>query len=292
MPKIKVGNTHLFFDVYGSQLNIGESDVREKRTMLVLHGAHGVVDHTLYAEFWSKFSDMVQVIFLDQRGCGRSDKRDASEWNLKHWGQDVYDFCEALAIQKPIVAGISMGGHVMCEYMSQYPNHPGALIFCHTEAKQNINIVIEKFRELGGDEVAEICHQNFMSPTPGIVKSFQEKCMPLYGKKGYNKVELNRCIQRPEIFEHYCKHEMKQFNYLDELDKIQCPSLFMVGAKSPGHPPQLTQEMASRVDPKWAHYHEFKDAGAPVYNDSPEEAYQVVSKFIQSVVVSEDWSNE
>lgn len=84
MPKIKINDTHLFFNIYGSQLNIGASDVKEKQTLLVLHGGHGFADHTLYVEFWSQFADSIQVIFLDQRGCGRSDVCDSSEWNLAH----------------------------------------------------------------------------------------------------------------------------------------------------------------------------------------------------------------
>lgn len=280
MPKIKINGAQLFFDVYGSKLAINESGVQEKSTLLVLHGGHGMVDHTLYVEFWSQFSEMAQVIFLDQRGCGRSDKREASEWNLKQWGQDIYDFCEALAIQKPIVAGVSMGGHVMCEYVSHYPNHPGALIFCNTEAKMDIDVMVEKFRELGGDKVAEICRQNYLAPTPDIVAAYRDHCVPFYAKNAYSKKEIQRCIQRMEIFEHYCKNEMNQFNYLGELHKIQCPTLFMVGEKSPGHPSPLAKTMADKIDPQWVHYHEFKDAGAPVYKDSPEEAYKLVSQFI------------
>ena len=67
MPKIKINNTHLFFDVYGSHLQILHDSVIEKPTLLVLHGGHGVADQPLYVDFWSRFSDIAQVIFLDQR---------------------------------------------------------------------------------------------------------------------------------------------------------------------------------------------------------------------------------
>ena len=283
MPKIKVGNTHLFFDVYGSQLSIDASAVKEKPTLLVLHGGHGVVDHTLYVRFWSQFSDCAQVILLDQRGCGRSEACDSSEWNLDHWGQDVFEFCEALAIKKPIIAGVSMGGHVMCEYVSRYPDHPGALIFCNTEARFDIDMVCDVFRRLGGQDIAELARKNFISPTPEIIEEFKKKCVPYYGKNAYTSKEIARCTQRTEVFEHYCKNEMNQFNYLNELYKINCPTLFMVGEQSPGHPPKCAQLMANKIKSERVIYREFKDAGAPVYNDSPEESYQAVSQFIKQV---------
>ncbi len=92
--------------------------------------------------------------------------------------------------------------------------------------------------------------------------------------------EINRCQQRTEVFEHYCRHEMKTFDYLDDVHKIACPTLFMVGEESPGHPPKAAKEMASKINDQWVTYHEFDGAGAPVYNDSPEEAYRAVKQFI------------
>jgi pimeloyl-ACP methyl ester carboxylesterase len=280
MPKIKVANAELFFDVYGSKLEIGKSTVREKPTLLVLHGGHGFVDHTLYVQFWSQFSDIAQVIFLDQRGCGRSDLRTAEEWNLRYWGEDVYQFCQALGIEKPIIAGVSMGGHVMCEYVTKYPNHPGALIFCNTEAKFDLDLVCEAFRKLGGDEIAELARKNFSSPTPEIIEEFKNKGVPFYARNAYTPTEIARCQQRTQVFEHYCKNKMTQFNYLGQLNKIQCPTLFMVGEISPGHPPRAAQLMMAEIDPKLVTHHEFKNAGAPVYKDSPEEAEQVVRDLI------------
>ncbi len=283
MPKIKLGDTQLFFDIYGSKLKINEFDVKEKPTLLVLHGAHGMVDHTLYVEFWSQFSNIAQVIFLDQRGCGRSDLRDSSEWNLKYWAQDVYDFCEALNIQRPIVAGVSMGGHVMCEYVKRYPSHAGGLIFCNTEAKLDVEAMIEKFRELGGDEVAEICRKNYLAPTPEIAAAYRDRCVPFYARNAYSKTEVKRCTQHMEVFAHYCTGEANQFDYLSDMNKIQCPTLFMVGEKSPGHPPALAKAMVERMEQRWVHYHEFKDAGAPVYKDSPAESEQVARAFIKTL---------
>lgn len=283
MPKVKIGNTSLFFDIYGSKLDVQKTDVKEKPTLLVLHGGHGMADHTLYVEFWSQFSKVAQIIFLDQRGCGRSDRCDSSEWNLRQWGQDVFDFCEALDIKKPIVMGLSMGGHVLCEYATQHPQHPGALVFCNTEAKFDLDLVAEKFEARAGKDVAEIVRQNFMAPTPEIVKLYQERCVPFYAKNAYTQTEMKRCQQRMEIFEHYCKNEMKTFTYLDKLGGIVCPVLFMVGEESTGHPVKAAEKMAAKMKKELVTYHLFKGAGAPVYKDSLKESLEVVNRFISQI---------
>jgi len=172
---------------------------------------------------------------------------------------------------------------VMCEYVKSYPNHPGGLIFCNTEAKMDIDAMVEQFKDLGGEEVAEICRKNYLAPTAESVEAYRDKCIPFYAKNAYSKQEIQRCIQRMEIFENYCKNEFKHFDYLGKLDKVQCPTLFMVGEKSPGHPPKLAKMMAEKIKPELVSYHEFKDAGSPVYKDAEQESEAVVRNFLMKV---------
>lgn len=170
----------------------------------------------------------------------------------------------------------------MCAY---YPEQPAALIFCNTEARFDIDLVCGVLKKLGGSEVANLARLNFTNPTPKIIEEFKQKCVPFYGKNAYKPEEISRCIQRTEVFEYYCKNEMQQFNYLTDLHKIRCPTLLMVGEKSPGHPPKAAREMAESIPKKWVTYYEFKDAGAPVYKDSPTEAYQVIKDFIDNIIL-------
>jgi pimeloyl-ACP methyl ester carboxylesterase len=277
---IKINNCNLFFDVYGSKLKITSDKVIEKPTLIVLHGGHGMADHTLYIEFWSQFSDIAQVIFLDQRGCGRSDHRSAEEWNLKNWGEDLYQFCSALNIKNPIIAGVSMGGHVMCEYVSHYPEQPAGLIFCNTEARFVLDDVCAELERRGGKHIAELARKQFTQPTAEISAQYEKECVPYYAKNAYTSAEVKRCLQHKEVFDHFCKNEMQKFDYLNELSKIKCPTLLMVGADSPLHVTKRAEEMRDKINSEYVKMEIFKEAGAPVYKDKPEEAYQVIKEFL------------
>lgn len=280
---ITINDCKIFFDVYGSKLDILPDRVIEKPTLIVLHGGHGMVDHTVYVNFWSRFSDIAQVILIDQRGCGRSDQRNSSEWNLKQWAEDLHIFCRLLGINQPIIAGVSMGGHVMLDYIRRYPDEAQALIFCNTEAQFILEDVCAVMERKAGKNVAELLRKQFTQPTPETQKEYQQKCVPHYGKKGYTQNEVSRCIQHPEVFVHYCKDELLQFNYLDALDKIKVPTLLMVGQESPLHPPIRAFEMTDRIEKSLVEMHVFEGAGAPVYNDAPAEAEQVVRQFVRSL---------
>src|SRR5438094_6009006 len=116
MPFININNVNLYYEI-AAQPNLP----KDAGYLLILHGGPGVSDHSLYYDFWSQFSNQAHVVFFDMRGHGQSDKGDVQHWNLKQWGKDVYEFCQALNIKKPIVAGISFGGWVALSYALQYP---------------------------------------------------------------------------------------------------------------------------------------------------------------------------
>jgi pimeloyl-ACP methyl ester carboxylesterase len=108
---VTVNGVRLFFDVEGSKFVPDGPVMREKPTLLMLHGGPGS-DHSIYRPAYSALSDIVQIIYLDHRGNGRSEDGPRERWNLAQWGEDVWAFCDALGIVNPIVLGASFGGMV------------------------------------------------------------------------------------------------------------------------------------------------------------------------------------
>src|SRR3954465_1610838 len=125
--------------------------MREKPTLLMLHGGPGF-DHTMYKPTFSQLADIAQVIYLDQRGQGRSSGDDPATWTLAQWGDDVKGLCDALGIEKPIVYGGSFGGFVAQSYVTRHPEHPGKLILVSTSARMDYHAVFAAFERIGGKE--------------------------------------------------------------------------------------------------------------------------------------------
>lgn len=66
-----VNGIRLFFDVDGAGLVPDGPTMRQKPVMLLLHGGPGS-DHSGYKPVFGQLADLVQIIYLDHRGCGRS----------------------------------------------------------------------------------------------------------------------------------------------------------------------------------------------------------------------------
>jgi proline iminopeptidase len=154
--RVRVGDVHLWFDVEGSGLVVDGAVMRERPTLLLLHGGPGF-DHSLFKPDYGVLAEVAQVVYLDHRGHGRSDQGDPADWRLEVWADDVRAFCDALGIERPIVFGWSFGGMVAMAYATRHPDHPAKLILQSTMGRLEVGRIVEDFRRAGGDEAARGC---------------------------------------------------------------------------------------------------------------------------------------
>src|SRR5499426_2317468 len=161
--RVAVNGVRLFFDVEGGSLVPHGPVMREKPTLLLLHGGPGL-DHSIYKPAFSSLSDVAQVVFLDHRGNGRSEAGSPDTWTLAQWGDDVHAFCAAVGIERPIVYGASFGGTVALAYATRHPLHPAGLILVSTEAAGGTyrDRRVALFERFGGPEVGALARRRFL----------------------------------------------------------------------------------------------------------------------------------
>lgn len=259
-------------------------------TLLVLPGGPGFVDHSLYIDFWSSLSDVIQIIVLDQRGNGRSDRGRVSEWNLETCASDVKKFSERLNLMNPpIVAGISWGGYVAMLYAIKFPAHPKALVLMHTEAKVESRMRQEAFaaraREHGLnndailDVIKAVSDYDHLPADPGVKENYMQKCWgTFYGKNPYQPKDFVYCVVNMPMRIKFAMEENLKFDFLPQLSRIICPVLYIAGEIDPGHPLQGAQEAAKLI--KNIEFQTLVGLGAPVYRDDPDLTREIVVNFI------------
>jgi pimeloyl-ACP methyl ester carboxylesterase len=175
---VQVNDVKLFFDVEGAKLAADGPVMREKPTLLLLHGGPGF-DHSSYKPAFSQLTDVAQVVYLDHRGNGRSERSTPERWTLAQWGDDVRAFCDALGIERPIVMGQSFGGMVAIAYAVRYPEHPAKLILSSTAARHRLDRVLSAFERLGGAEAREAARRYRQQPNSETMRDYARICFPL-----------------------------------------------------------------------------------------------------------------
>jgi proline iminopeptidase len=134
-----LNRTELWFDVDGSALVPDGARMRERPTVVLLHGGPGSYDHSYLKPDFARLTDVAQVIFLDLPGHGRSEWGDAADWTFEGAADAVRDFCDALRLDRPVVYGHSLGGFVALLYGARHPAHPGALVLQSTAARHDVD---------------------------------------------------------------------------------------------------------------------------------------------------------
>src|SRR6266403_3908122 len=200
--RVLVNGVRLFFDVEGASLVPEGATMREKPTLVLLHGGPGL-DHSIYKPSFSALADVAQVIFLDHRGNGRSERGPQESWPLAQWGDDVRGFCEALGIARPIVFGASFGGMVAMAYATRHPDHPAKLILVSTEAAGDTYFErrVALFERFGGPEVGALARRRFLDghTDAATLDTWLRLAFPLYTRTPRDPQVVQRAVRHPEV---------------------------------------------------------------------------------------------
>jgi pimeloyl-ACP methyl ester carboxylesterase len=279
---ILINGARLFFDVGGEKLVPDGPTMRERPTLILLHGGPGG-DHSMFRPAFDGLADIAQIIYLDHRGNGRSDRRTPDEWTLARWGDDVRTFCDTLGIEKPIVLGYSFGGMVLQAYATRHPGHAGKLVFYSTSPKVDREENYAVFERLGGPHARAVAEARWKTPNPESQKAYIEICYPLYNRRGTSDANAAlRSINNDDVAFHFGgpEGEAVRLDYRAALATIQCPSLVVVGEDDPITPLSRSRLLAECLPRHLARLEVFPNAGHGVHNDAPEAAMALLRDFI------------
>ena len=283
---VLVNGVRLFFDVEGAKLVPDGSAMREKPTLLLLHGGPGF-DHSTFKPLYSALTDVAQVVYLDHRGNGRSDRGPQESWTLAQWGDDVRAFCDALGIVKPIVLGVSFGGMVAMAYATRHPQHASKLILVSTEAKGGSYLErrVAMFEKLGGPEVGALARRRFLESNgtdPAMLEAWIRLAFPHYVRKPRDPDAGHRTVANPDVLQWFNKigGESRRFDMLADLGRVQCPTLVLGGEDDPMTPIESQADIAAAVPAHLVRFERFAGCGHGVVPDDRERGLALIREFI------------
>ena len=152
----------------GTKLFVEENGDPSKPVILWLHGlcqSHLCWDRQFEDE---QLVSQHHMIRLDLRGHGLSDKpTDPTAYqNSKIWADDIQAVISALHLHKPVLAGWSYAGHILCDYVNSYgQDNLGGLIF------------VDALTDVGREEVMALFGGDFLQLVPGFLSPEYDKWM-------------------------------------------------------------------------------------------------------------------
>lgn len=281
---VEVNGTRLWFDVDGPALLPDGPEIRERPTVVLLHGGPGSWDHSYLKPDFARLAKNAQVVYLDLRDHGRSARGDPADWSFEVCADDLRAFCDTLGIARPVVYGHSLGGYVAMVYAVRHLGHPEALVLQSTNARFDLARIVEAFRRAGGDEVAEIVARVYGGDRSVTAEEWA-RCWTLFGpwvpgEQEKARVIVNRKLNAPGL------KLMGRFDVLDQLANVDCPTLVCVGSLDPITPVAAAREIVDALPAGCAQLEVIEGAGHFPWKDVPDRYWPLVTGFVATATMT------
>jgi pimeloyl-ACP methyl ester carboxylesterase len=277
---VEVDGARLWFDVEGAALVPEGPQLRERPTVVLLHGGPGGFDHSYFRPDFSRLADVAQVVYLDLPGHGRSERGDPAAWTFELCADAVRGFCDALGIKQPVVLGHSMGGFVALLYAARHPGHAGALIFQSTFARFDLNRIESEFARAGGDEAGAVARRAYGGEGDEVTDEEWAPVWALVGRWVPGDDERARTVANPAL-NPYGLALLREFDVLDQLGAVESPALVCVGALDPITPVSAAREIAAALPEGLARLEVIEGAGHFTWRDAPDRFWPLLTDFVR-----------
>jgi pimeloyl-ACP methyl ester carboxylesterase len=277
--KVHANGVDLFFDVEGTQLVADGPWMRERPTVVLLPTGPGL-DHSLYKDHVGPvLAEDAQVVYVDQRGSGRSDWSSEEHWTLETWVADLAAFYDALELERPLLLGTGVGGLVALLFAARHPDRVERLVLVSTVARYVHTRVIAEFDRLGGHHAGEVAARYFAEPTEASFAEYMRVCVPLYTRKPLPPDVVARIAMNTAQAANWDRSGERDFDLRQEAANVRCPTLVLGGADDPGASIAGVEELVAALPQGLVRYERFEDAGHGVFRDRP-EAMSLVREFL------------
>ena len=269
--KVRVRDTTLFVDVEGPLVVAGGDGWVERPTVLMLHPGPGA-DHSLYKHLVGpRLAEVAQVVYVDNRGEGRSEASAPAHWNLDTWADDALALLAVLAIARPVVYGSSIGSLIAVELAARAPGRLAGLVLVSAAARYLHARSVAVFDRLGGAEAGEIAARYFGEPSEANFAEYLRVCLPLYTRRSIDPDVVARMQFNQSSAVLWDREHASKVDVREAAGRVDCPALVISGADDPSFTVAGGQELAASLPPDSTRFVVVDDAGYGVFRDRPDQ---------------------
>ncbi|MCL6458031.1 MAG: alpha/beta fold hydrolase [Gorillibacterium sp.] len=230
-----LNGTHLYFDVEGSGYVPNGDTMKSRPICIVLHGGPGS-DHADFKPWLSPLAEQMQIIYLDQRSNGQSERVDPATCSLEQLADDIEALRQYLGLGKIYLLGHSFGGMIAQVYATKYAESLNKLILvCTASSSDFYPAALEYVRHTATPQQLRTIPELF----EGRIEDEQhlirwwDTCLELYFHQLDEQIikEVgNRPIGSLEVLNYTFKHFIPTYDVRSSLPALNIQTL-IIGAR-------------------------------------------------------------
>lgn len=287
-----VNGVKIFFDIEGLEYVPDGPKMRQRPVCFVLHGGPGG-EHSHFLPDFSKMAEYMQLIYVDDRSCGRSERVDVSTSSIKQNVEDIEALRKYLGLGKVFIYGHSYGGMKAQRYMIDYPENLHGIILSDCRPnRQYVYRTEEIVRERGSREQVEAFMKRQTDREHSDLHDFMVVMTTMYNYQARTPERIqkirdgeHRCISNQEVNTYQNQHDLKDIDMLPELANTHVPTLILVGKYDHIAPVEYSQLMHQAMP--HSELHIIDGAAHECFSDRPDYVFPCVADFVKRVFTSE-----
>jgi proline iminopeptidase len=280
-----IRDTEIYFDIDGPGLVPDGPVMRERPMAFAIHGGPGG-DHSGFKPGYAALTTVMQVVYFDHRGQGRSGRGDPARWTLDENVEDMEALRRHLGGGPIVSIGTSYGGMVAMAHAARYPDSVSHLVLVVTAAHGGfIPRAQQILAERGTPEQQALCAKVWSGgfESEAELKRYYRVMGPLYAAKhdpAKSEDGLARAIHSPEALNRAFKPDgfLRDFDLRPELARITAPTLILAGRLDWICPPEFSEEIHALIP--GSHLAIVEDSSHSMRVDAPERLFGEILDFV------------
>jgi proline iminopeptidase len=226
----------------GISLNVEE--VGDGFPVIVLHGGPGL-DHSGFRPYLDPLGDEFRLLYVDERGQGRSERVDPATLSLDVFARDVDLLAEALGLERFALLGHSFGAIITTRHAVEIGTAAAYVISGGGDSSAALEVDVDASLEAMGEAGVPIkasWEQEKTVATEEELKALLRVQMPFHFAGDPPPGYAEDTVGTPEVLRHFANIGYGDFDYVPELHRVTKPTLVIVGEQD-----RTTTPRAARV---------------------------------------------
>jgi proline iminopeptidase len=251
--------------------------------VIVLHGGPGL-DHSGFRPYLDPLGDEFRLLYVDERGQGRSERVDPTTLSLDVFARDVDLLAEALGLERFALLGHSFGAIIATKHAIEIGTADAYVISgggdASTALQADVGASLEGMGEAAGP-IAASWEQEKTVATEDELKELLRVQMPFHfagdPPPGYGL----DTIGTPDVLRHFANIGYGDFDYAPDLDRVSKPTLVIVGEQDRTTTPRAARALHEGiVDSRLV---VLPGVGHMSFVETPEPYIEAVGAFLHEV---------
>jgi pimeloyl-ACP methyl ester carboxylesterase len=253
--------------------------------VIVLHGGPGL-DHTMFRPYLDSLGDEFRLIYVDERGQGRSERVDPATLTVDVFARDVERLAEALELPAFALLGHSFGAIIATHHAIELGTASAYVVSGGGDASEAMDADVEAGLEAMGEDRDVVAASWEREKTVETVEELKQLLRDQWPFHFHGEIPAGYgedTIAAPEVLRHFANAGYGNFDYRPNLSRVDKPTLLIVGEHD-----RTTTPRASRVLHEGIADSELvvlPDAGHMSFVEQPEQYLEAVGRFLSGVAV-------